>query len=299
MGENPILGVSSTPFFIIFTDLDGTLLDHNTYGWEEAIPALNLCKKLEVPVILASSKTRAEMDTLRRKLSISAPFISENGGGVFFPSTAFNETPPDASLVAVPEGPLPQRNEDLWKRSSGMPYEHLIKELRKIREELGWNIRGFSDMRIEEISDLTGLDRQTSRLAAMREYDEPFIVLEEQPFNKNELIKAAARRGLTVTVGGRFYHLNGRNDKGEAMEEVVSWYKQSHEEVVSISLGDSPNDFAMLERADYPVLVRSQHDFPTLKKKIPRLRVTREMGPTGWNSAVLDILGKKEEAADV
>jgi mannosyl-3-phosphoglycerate phosphatase len=299
MGGSRILGVSDIPFYLIFTDLDGTLLDHNTYEWEEAIPALNLCEKLKIPVILTSSKTRAEMDNLRLKLSISAPFISENGGGIFSPSEAFEDPPPGASLVASPEGPLPQRDSGLWKWSLGMPYTRLIKELREIRKELGWYIRGFSDMSIEEISDLTGLDRQTSRLAAMREYDEPFIVLEEQRGDRSALFRAAEQRGLTVTVGGRFYHLHGRNDKGEAMGKVVSWYKQSHGEVASIALGDSPNDFAMLERADYPVLIRSQNDFPTLKKKIPRLRVTREMGPTGWNSAVWSILGKKEEAADV
>ncbi len=299
MGASRISSASDTPFYLIFTDLDGTLLDNNTYEWEEAKPALNLCEKLKVPVILASSKTRAEMDSLRRKLSLSAPFISENGGGVFFPSEMFEAPAPGVSLDASPDGPLPQRDRGLWKWSLGTPYPRLIKEIREIREELGWNIRGFSDMSIEEISDLTGLDLQTSRLAAMREYDEPFIFLEEQPGNRNALFRAAEQRGLKVTVGGRFYHLHGRNDKGKAMGKVISWYKQFHGAVASIALGDSPNDFAMLERADYPVLTRSQHDFPKLKEKIPCLRVTREMGPAGWNSAVWGILGKKEEAADV
>ena len=71
--------------YVVFTDLDGTLLDHDTYGWEEARPALERCKRLFIPIVLVSSKTRAEMDHLRVKLSISSPFISENGGGIFFP----------------------------------------------------------------------------------------------------------------------------------------------------------------------------------------------------------------------
>jgi hypothetical protein len=73
--------------YVVFTDLDGTLLDHDTYGWEEALPALERCKRLLIPIVLVSSKTRAEMDQLRIKLSISAPFISENGGGIFSPMT--------------------------------------------------------------------------------------------------------------------------------------------------------------------------------------------------------------------
>ena len=83
------------------------------------------------------------------------------------------------------------------------------------------------------------------------------------------------------------------------MEKVISWYRQSHEKVISIALGDSPNDFSMLERADYPILIRSQRHFLDLKKKIPLLRITDEIGPRGWNSAILGILGKNEEAGNV
>jgi mannosyl-3-phosphoglycerate phosphatase len=274
---------------MIFTDLDGTLLDRNTYGWEEALPALDLCIRLDIPVILVSSKTRAEMEVLRSKLSLSAPFISENGGGVFFPAETFGDPAHGATF-----------NNGLWEWSLGYPYALLIKGLQEIRDELGWNIKGFSDMSIKEISDLTNLDQEASRLAAMREYDEPFILFgDDPPPDEAVLFKTVEQKGLKVVSGGRFYHLQGKNDKGLAMEKILSWYRQFHDKIVSIALGDSPNDFPMLERADYPVLVRSHDHFPALKKRIPRLRITSEVGPRGWNSAVLDILGKKEEADNV
>ena len=92
----------SPPFFLVFSDLDGTLLDHNTYGWKEAVPALELCRTRGVPVILASSKTRAEMDVLRRRLSLSAPFISENGGGIFFPEETSKDPSPESSNADIP-----------------------------------------------------------------------------------------------------------------------------------------------------------------------------------------------------
>ena len=165
MGESPISGVSGTPFLVIFTDLDGTLLDHTTYQWEDALPALDLCKRLHVPVIPVSSKTRAEINILRCELSVFAPFVSENGGGIFFPQEACVDPPPGTSL-----------DRGLWRWSLGTPYARLVQGLQEIREELKWNIKGFSDMSIEEISQLTGLDLETSRLAAMREYDEPFFI---------------------------------------------------------------------------------------------------------------------------
>ncbi len=280
--------VSVAPVIVVFTDLDGTLLEHDTYGWEEALPALDLCKRLFIPIILVSSKTRAEMDQLRLELSINGPFISENGGGIFFPFDSTTELPPDAFLDG-----------DLWKWSFGLPYSDLRRELDEIRGELGWDIKGFSDMTIDDISDLTGLDKRSARLAAMREFDEPFIILDQDPVDMGSLRKAAAQRGLTITEGGRFFHLNGKNDKGQALQKLMSRYKRLHGNTVSVALGDSPNDFSMLECADYPVLVRSKRNFEGLKKRIPRLMITSEMGPKGWNKALLDILKEKQEADNV
>lgn len=279
MGKKHGIGEQGAPFQIIFTDLDGTLLDSQTYGWHKAAPALNLCKRLDVPIILVSSKTRAEMDRLRKKLSVFAPFISENGGGIFFPGEIIAPPLPGASL-----------DKNLWKLSLGLPYSRLVRGLQEIRNELGLNIKGFSDMSIKEISQLTGLDREDSRLAAMREYGEPFTILDKKALDREALFKAATVRGLTITEGGRFFHIQGNNNKGLAVEKVVSWYKQVRGNVSSIALGDSPNDFSMLERADRPILVQSERDFSELKEKIPRLKITREKGPKGWNSAVLGIL---------
>ena len=76
------------------------------------------------------------------------------------------------------------------------------------------------------------------------------------------------------------------------MEMITEWYKEYHKEVLTVALGDSPNDFGMLERADFPVLIRSRRSFPDLKKRIPGLRITDDIGPKGWNSAVLSILNK-------
>ncbi len=286
--------MSASPFWIIFTDLDGTLLDHNNYRWGEAQSALDLCKRLDIPIVLVSSKTRAEIDLIRRKLSMSAPFVSENGGGIFFPNEVFDSPEMGDLFVTGPEMPFEKTDKGLWKWSLGLPYDHLIKAFREIRDEIRWDIKGFSDMSIEEISHLTGLDLQASRLAAMREYDEPFIILDKQPSGTEVLFNAAAKRGVIVTVGKRFYHLQGKNDKGQSMEKVISWYNQFYDNIVSVALGDSQNDFPMLKRADYPVLVRSPSDFQTPDIKIPRLKVTNEIGPKGWNLAILEILHKKE-----
>ena len=68
---------------IVFTDLDGTLLHPKTYSFEAAMPALKLIKEKDIPIILCSSKTRAEIEVYRKKLDNQHPFVSENGGGIF------------------------------------------------------------------------------------------------------------------------------------------------------------------------------------------------------------------------
>ncbi len=276
-----IIGGRRDPFVVIFTDLDGTLLDHDTYEWETAKPALEFCRQYNIPIIAVSSKTRAEIEMLQKKLGISAPFISENGGGIFFPKSQY---------PTRPTGAVSEKN--LWKWSLGPPYDVLVNALKEIRDDLGWVIRGFFEMTPEEISNRTGLDLEISKLAAAREYDEPFIVIEPTVEDIDALEKAAEIRGLQITAGGRFYHIHGKKDKGDAVQRVILWYKTFQPQLTTIALGDSPTDFSMLESVNHPVLVGSPDHFADLKDRIHGLKITEAMGPEGWNSSVLDILSK-------
>ena len=70
--------MTTTPELIIFTDLDGTLLDWYTYSFEHSQTALRLIKGKGVPLILSSSKNRAEIEVYRRRLENNHPFVSEN-----------------------------------------------------------------------------------------------------------------------------------------------------------------------------------------------------------------------------
>lgn len=292
-------------YLLIFTDLDDTLLDHERYSWEKAEPALDFCRKLGMPIILATSKTRAEIELLHGSLRLSAPFISENGGGVFFPVEMCSNAPFEAigpSRLSLEKKQEIVLSEDglkrFWKISLGMNYDHITQKFREIRHELGWDMRGFSDMDPPEISRLTGLGEAGARLASRREFDEPFI-LNSPHEDMTPLKKIADEKGLELTSGGRFLHLTGRNDKGNAMDFVVSWYRRRYKEIRTIALGDSPNDFGMLERSDFPVLIKSNKDYSWLKDKLPGLAITGQKGPEGWNTAVLQILKNNQEDCNV
>lgn len=264
---------------VIFTDLDGTLLDHDTYEWRPAEPALRRCRELDIPIVMVSSKTRAEMEVLRGELGLSWPFVSENGGGLFFPA--------DCPLKA-PEEALPRDSGRALPL--GIGYEELVGILRAVREELVLDLRGFSDMNLEEISDLTGLDKKGAYLASLREYDEPFILKGQGGMDLAVLARAAENRGARVTTGGRFFHLFGSCDKGQAVERLSSWFEQHLGPLVTVGLGDSPNDISMLQKVDIPILISSIRPAEEMEAAIPECTVSGSGGPIGWNRAVLDLL---------
>ncbi len=270
---------TNSPFILIFTDLDGTLLDHNTYQWGKAEPALAKCKKADFPVIMVSSKTSVEMEVHRKEIGLTYPFISENGGGIFFPNQCSVAPPPEAI-----------KEEHGWKLPLGPSYEDLVKNLDEIRKNQGVNIQGFSDMTIDDISRMTGLNIERSRLAATREYDEPFIINEKEPIDITILENAAQQKGLKISKGGRFFHLHGKNDKGYAIKKLILWYKKTFSDILTVALGDSPNDFSMFYQVDQAVLIRSKQSFDNIEKEFNNIIITQESGPEGWNVAINKIL---------
>ncbi|MCF8062368.1 MAG: HAD-IIB family hydrolase [Deltaproteobacteria bacterium] len=266
---------------VIFTDLDGTLLDHDTYGWGPAVEALERCRERGVPLVLVSSKTRAEMELLRKALGLDWPFVPENGGGIVFPAGC-PQAPPAESLPDGGGGHV---------LHLGVPYDVVARSLREIREELSRpDIRGFSDMGAGEIARLTGLSPEDAGRAAQREYDEPFVMNDPGKTDLDLLERAAQERGLQVTAGGRFLHLFGGCDKGKAVSLLTDWFRSERPAVRTAGLGDSPNDLPMLMRVDEPVLVRSSRPIGDMAEAVPGIRITGKPGPDGWNRAVLDLL---------
>ena len=64
---------------IVFTDLDGTLLDHETYDHSPAQPALAALAARDIPVIPVTSKTSDELRPLMADIGLAGGFIAENG----------------------------------------------------------------------------------------------------------------------------------------------------------------------------------------------------------------------------
>lgn len=262
------------PSFVIYTDLDGTLIDEN-YSYEKALPALELTKKKKIPLIFCTSKTRAEIEVYREELRIKDPFIAENGGAIFISEGYFGGKVGEKIIGGYEVIEL------------GVPYEGLRKVLDDARKASECRIKGFGDMSVEELSKDSGLDGEAARRAKMREYDEPFRMdgTDEQ---KKKALKVIEARGLNHTKGGRYYHILGDNDKGKAVKILTGLYREKNPEIRSIGLGDGENDIPMLENVDIPILIkRPDGSFTDLRKKAIRSDLP---GPAGWNQVISEML---------
>ncbi len=264
---------------LVFTDLDGTLLDHRTYSFEKARPALGLLRQKNIPVIICTSKTRAEVEVVRDRLQNAEPFIVENGGAVFVPKGYFQGV-----VSGAKEDPA------YWIIEFGTPYSRLLEAFSRIRERMPGGARGFSDMSVEEVSELTGLSLPEAALAKKREYDEPFLA--EDPAAFGVLEEIAAAEGLRITRGGRFFHLTGDNDKGRAVRSLRDLFAGTGNGLVrSIGLGDSLNDLPLLEAVDFPVLVQKPGGQYDSAIRLPHLVRAPGEGPAGWAAAVIELVG--------
>jgi len=266
------------PPLVVFTDLDGTLLDHSTYSFEPARPALEALTAAGVPVVLCTSKTRAETERWRRALHNAHPFIVENGGAVFVPEGYFG-----------PGTRYDRRDGNFGVIEFGRPYPELRRALETIRASTGLPLRGFGDMSLDEIAGRCGLTREEAALAAKREYDEPFVGADAGGLTA--VIRAAGAAGLRVATGGRFHHLVGGSDKGRAVRALQALYAGLCGPVRSVGIGDSPNDESMLRAVDVPVLVRRPDGGPGDWPRLPGLIIATSAGPDGWREAVLGLLG--------
>jgi len=277
---------------IIFTDLDGTLLDSN-YSFTEAIPALKIIQENDVPLILCSSKTRAEIEHCRKMLNNMHPFISENGGGIFIHEKYFQfriqvgSTRRGDSLRDPGLRLQKEENYDVIKL--GADYSDLRRALNDLRAE-GFDVTGFGDMSIQELSDLTALKPEDARRSKQREFDEPFV-FKGAVSDEKRLKKSIKDKGLNYTQG-EFLHIMGNSNKGRAVEMLTGLYSRQKGEIITIALGDSVNDIEMLERADYPVVIRKRDGSYNSKviKKVKGCIKSGGIGPAGWNSAILKLL---------
>jgi len=256
---------------LVYTDLDGTLLDHDTYSFRPAVAALERLAKLAVPVIPVTSKTLAELEVLRGPLGLTGPCIAENGGLIAIPRGYFE-----------PDPPLEGREHFLVDFLSPR-YDEILATLAGLRREFGFDFTGFSGMSDAEVARLTGLEIEQVRRARRRLCSEP-LLWRDSLQSLSRFSQALEERNYTLVEGGRFHHVLGHTDKARAINRLSRYFSRAgFTDFTSIALGDSPNDTLMLQGADVAVVIRRKDgSWLPLETRGEKVQ-THAAGPEGWN----------------
>ncbi|MCT4714450.1 mannosyl-3-phosphoglycerate phosphatase-related protein [Enterobacteriaceae bacterium H18W14] len=256
---------------LIISDLDGTLLDHNTYRWEAASGWLGVFKQRHIPLVLCSSKSAAEIMEWQKELGIPGqPFIAENG-----------------AVVQLDER---WSSSDYFpRRIAGIRHDELMNWLNDLRSQYGFKFTCFADVDENTLSGWTGLTHKQATLARFREASESFI-WRDTPEMFNAFAERIADLGLMLVQGGRFWHImHAQSDKGQALRWLYEQYRQNDGKTyITIGLGDGPNDAQLLDNVDYAVVVKGYSRKPVILRNDNPERVYHSLsyGPEGWKEGL-------------
>lgn len=260
---------------LIFTDLDGTLLNHDDYNFDAAKPYLQKLRDNAIDVIPNTSKTAAELAAFRRAAALQTPFIVENGAAIYIPKDYFAKKPEAAIEKAT-----------YWVIENVQPRAHWQDILNTLPKAIRKQCYTFADAGLQGIMDMTGLHKESAELAMQREYGEPF----QWQGNDADLATCLAlltAAGANVLKGGRFYHVSGACDKGSALSKLSGIYAQALNKTFNtLALGDSGNDIAMLNMADQAVVVHCKHYAPPQTHRTEKPYFTQQEAPQGWVEGV-------------
>lgn len=256
---------------IIFTDLDGTLLDHADYNTKNISSLLQDLQAAHIPVVFNTSKTFCEVVELKNELNIQQPFIVENGAAAYLPVDYFELKPIGCTQVGA-----------YWCYAFASPLSNLLSDLDSLSSEYKSHYKLFSDLSSEQISSLTGLDEAHARRAQTRDFSDPLYWHGSDEL-LNAFVNDVKALGYEIKIGGRFIHIAKNTDKSAAQQWLVKQISQHFRKPLTvIALGDSDNDKQMLEQADIAIIIHNPSSKKPVKLTHNKARYSQSPAPLGW-----------------
>jgi len=220
----------------------------------------------------------AEQRHLQEQLGIHQPFIFENG-----------------SAAAIPQGFFLANLYLAARREQGydiVVFAHadvaaLHTALARMPE-----VSGYAAASDAEMAAATGLTGDALGRARERWFTETLLTA----LQEDEAVAIGQRlqpAGFSLSRGGRFYTVQSEAvNKGQTVQWMMEIFRHSTPNDLSFAaVGDSLNDFPMLQAVDLPFLV--QHPDQTwATMDIPHLTRIEAVGPAGFSAVVSKLVNR-------
>ena len=257
---------------IIFTDLDGSLLDKDTFKFDAIKDFFKELIANGIVIIPNSSKTESELSDFNKQNNLDLSFIAENGSSING-LNKIHQNLPNKILIA--------RTRDIIQKI----YDE------NINLDFKNKITPILNLKIDEQQKIFGLPLDKISFATNRMYSIP-IHFKGTEMEKHNFVKVVKEIGLSAQSGGRIMNICDNTNKSYAMAKALNFIKKEIDnEIVTIAVGDNENDIEMIKQADYPCLVKNEN-FDSSLINIDNLIKSYEPSPLGWSDVIKTALQK-------
>lgn len=245
----------------IFTAIEGTLLDFETFDWSASRNILASLSATNTPVVPVTAMTLDEMKPLAREMGFRHAMIIEAGGAI-----------------------ARWKNHAWEVEPCGPDADTLLDLVSTIEDRSGADLTVYSVLPENEASRLSGRTGAMLRGSTRRRFSEPFLM---ERGDIKAVTKAAASLGFTIERGKRFYYLCRPGCEAAAVKRVRAELACDF----AIALGGSPLDAELLASVEIPIIIPGPdgHADRELKAKVPNARIAPAPGSRGWAAAVNEV----------
>ncbi|MCE5329563.1 Cof-type HAD-IIB family hydrolase [bacterium] len=233
---------------LLVTDVDGTLLDHNSKLTELNKRALMDCIKNGIDVTIATGKTIDSIMFITRELGLTLPQITMSG-----------------AAIVTPEGKVLD--------VINFPSQFYLEFIRNVRSKGYEPTIATVDGKIycrEYSENMKHIINAGENIIKVDDIESDFfiknVVSISVPISAADPMDAYIRKTfssiLQVVRSGEYFFdiLNLEASKGNALKKLIKSLNIKKEEVVSF--GDSPNDISLFKESGYKIAVKNS--FPEL-----------------------------------